>query len=85
MNDGVLAWLVIGVVAGALIGRGNAPGERVIVNIIAGIAGAFVGGLLARLAGAQGAGAMLLSFLTAFAGAISAIFAMRLARRGSSG
>ena len=83
MSDGLLAWLAIGVVAGLLIGRDR--GLRVVLDVVAGIAGAFIGGLAARLSSAQGGAIVMLSFLTAFAGALAMIFAMRLAQRQRKG
>ena len=58
MIGSIIAWIIIGLVAGALaklIMPGDDPGG-IIVTILIGIAGAFVGGFLASLIGlAEGA------------------------------
>ena len=54
----ILGWIVIGLIAGALgklIMPGDDPGG-IIVTILLGIAGAFVGGFLANLIGIGGGG-----------------------------
>lgn len=56
MERGIIAWLVIGLVAGAiakLLMPGKDPGG-IIVTILLGIAGSFVGGWLAALFGGSG-------------------------------
>ena len=53
MIGSIIAWIIIGLVAGALaklIMPGDDPGG-IIVTILIGIAGAFVGGFLASLVG----------------------------------
>ena len=53
MIGAILAWIIIGLIAGALaklIMPGDDPGG-IIVTILIGIAGAFVGGFLTRLIG----------------------------------
>lgn len=54
----IIGWIIIGLIAGALgklIMPGDDPGG-IIVTIILGIAGAFVGGFLASLIGIGGGG-----------------------------
>ena len=53
---GILAWIVVGLIAGALaklIMPGDDPGG-IIVTIIIGIVGAFVGGFVVNLLGGAG-------------------------------
>ena len=56
----IIGWIIIGLIAGALaklIMPGDDPGG-IIVTILIGIAGAFVGGFLAGLIGLGGGGLM---------------------------
>ena len=67
----IIAWIIIGLIAGALaklIMPGDDPGG-IIVTILIGIAGAFVGGFLAGLIG-LGGGGWIWSILIATIGAI---------------
>ena len=72
MNIGaIIAWIIIGLIAGALaklIMPGDDPGG-IIVTILIGIAGAFIGGFLAGLIG-LGGGGWIWSILVATIGAI---------------
>ncbi len=71
MIGSIIAWIVIGLVAGALaklIMPGDDPGG-IIVTILLGIAGAFVGGFLASLVG-LGEGGLIWTILVATIGAI---------------
>ncbi len=84
----IIVWIIIGLVAGALaklIMPGDDPGG-IIVTIIIGIAGAFVGGFLASLIGIGGGG-IIWTIIIATIGAIillaiyRAIVGGRTARR----
>lgn len=82
---GILAWIVVGLIAGALakwVMPGPDPGG-IIVTILIGIAGAFVGGYLLRvLFGTPGMGGVTLgSILTATLGAIILLALYRLITR----
>lgn len=80
---GIMSWIVLGLVAGALAkllmpGR---DGGGWIVTIGLGVAGAFVGGYLASLAGIAGAsadGVNLASIATATAGAFVLLLIYRM-------
>ncbi|MDP8900727.1 MAG: GlsB/YeaQ/YmgE family stress response membrane protein [Actinomycetota bacterium] len=68
---GIIAWIIIGGIAGALaklIMPGDDPGG-IIVTILIGIAGAFVGGLLTSLIGV-GSGGFIWTIIVATIGAI---------------
>jgi len=71
----ILAWLIVGLVAGALA-RGVLPGAApgpggIFSDLIAGVIGAFVGGWLFRAAGLGAVtGINVMSILIAFIGAI---------------
>ena len=82
---GILSWIVLGLVAGALakwLMPGNDPGGW-IVTILLGIAGAFVGGYLGSQigVGVTGGGINLASIGTATAGAFLLLFVYRLVKK----
>ena len=78
---GILAWIVIGLIAGALaklIMPGDDPGG-IIVTIIIGIVGAFVGGFVVNLLGGAGvSGFNIWSILVATLGALILLAVYRL-------
>jgi uncharacterized membrane protein YeaQ/YmgE (transglycosylase-associated protein family) len=78
---GILAWIVVGLIAGALaklIMPGDDPGG-IIVTIIIGIVGAFVGGFVVNLLGGAGvSGFNIWSILVATLGAIILLAIYRL-------
>lgn len=82
MTHGLIAWLVIGAVAGWLAGllvKGG--GFGLIVDIIVGIVGAFIGGWLAGVLGIAVGGGMISSIITAVVGAVILLFVIRLVKR----
>jgi uncharacterized membrane protein YeaQ/YmgE (transglycosylase-associated protein family) len=75
----IIAWIIIGLVAGALaklIMPGDDPGG-IIVTILIGIAGAFVGGFLTSLVG-MGQGGLIWTIVVATIGAIILLAIYRL-------
>ena len=82
MTHGILAWLVIGAVAGWLAGvvmKGG--GFGLVVDIVVGIVGAFIGGWLSGLLGISLGGGLIASIVTATIGAIVLLFVVRLFKR----
>jgi len=81
---GVLAWILFGLIAGFLakwIMPGKDPGG-VIVTILIGIAGAFVGGWLGSMVGMGTMGDFSLgSFITAIIGAMVLLGGYRMLRK----
>lgn len=81
---GIIAWIVVGLIAGALakwVMPGPDPGG-IIVTILIGIAGAFLGGYVLSLFGGTGmSGISLGSILTATLGAIILLAVYRLITR----
>ena len=77
---GILAWLVVGFIAG-LLAKYAVPGEGpggIIGDIITGIAGAFIGGWLFNAFGHSGVtGINLYSILVAFVGACVLLLIIR--------
>ncbi|MEO6921815.1 MAG: GlsB/YeaQ/YmgE family stress response membrane protein [Collimonas sp.] len=79
---GIIAWLIVGAIAGWLAGvlvKGG--GFGVLVDIIVGIVGAFIGGWLAGILGIQVGGGMIASIVTATVGAVILLFILRLIKR----
>jgi uncharacterized membrane protein YeaQ/YmgE (transglycosylase-associated protein family) len=77
----ILAWIVIGLIAGALgklIMPGDDPGG-IIVTILLGIAGAFVGGFIMQALFGAGVGGFIWSIIVATIGAIILLAIYRLA------
>jgi uncharacterized membrane protein YeaQ/YmgE (transglycosylase-associated protein family) len=79
---GFLAWIVLGLIAGALakLLMPGKDGGGWIITMVLGIAGAFVGGYLGSLLGIGGAadGVNLVSIATATAGAFVLLFIYKL-------
>jgi uncharacterized membrane protein YeaQ/YmgE (transglycosylase-associated protein family) len=81
-THGIIAWVIIGAVAGWLAGtlvRGG--GFGLIGDILVGIVGAFVGGWLAGALGISIGSSLISSIITATAGAIILIVILRLIKR----
>lgn len=84
---GVLAWLVMGLIAGFLASKlVNKQGEGALLDIVLGIVGAFVGGFLAHLAGFTGiTGFDLYSILVSVLGAVVVLVVYHaMARRSTN-
>jgi uncharacterized membrane protein YeaQ/YmgE (transglycosylase-associated protein family) len=83
---GIVAWLVMGLIAGFIASLlVNKRGEGMLMDIILGIVGAFVGGFLAHLAGFTGiTGFDLYSILVSVVGAVIVLTVYHaMTRRGS--
>jgi len=81
---GLILWLIVGGVIGwlaSLIMRTDAQ-QGIFMNIIVGIVGAFIGGLLIS-GGSIGNGLTLNSFLVSLLGAVVLLGVVNLIRRGS--
>jgi uncharacterized membrane protein YeaQ/YmgE (transglycosylase-associated protein family) len=84
MEHGIIAWLIIGAIAGWLAGvlvKGG--GFGLIVDIIVGIIGAFIGGWLAGVLHISLGSGWIGSIITAVIGAVILLFLIRLVRRGT--
>ncbi|MDY7579230.1 GlsB/YeaQ/YmgE family stress response membrane protein [Herbaspirillum sp. RTI4] len=82
MSHGIIAWLIIGAIAGWLAGvlvKGG--GFGLIADILVGIVGAFIGGWVAGLLGIGIGGGIGASILTATLGAVILLFILRLVKR----
>lgn len=82
---GIIAWLVFGALAGWVAGIITKTGDRrgCIGNIIIGVVGAFVGGLLMELLTGQGIafGFNLRSFIVAVIGSVVLLVAVSMIRK----
>jgi uncharacterized membrane protein YeaQ/YmgE (transglycosylase-associated protein family) len=75
---GILGWIIIGGLAGALAGRVvQGSGFGIVGDIVVGIVGALLGGLLAGLVQSETVG-VIGSFILAFLGAIVLLWLLRL-------
>jgi uncharacterized membrane protein YeaQ/YmgE (transglycosylase-associated protein family) len=82
---GIIIWLVIGGIVGwlaSLIMRTDAQ-QGILLNIVVGIVGAFLGGLIFRRGDINDAPLDLTSFLVSLVGAIILLAIVNLFRRGS--
>ena len=83
VSHGIIFWLIIGGIAGALAGRiVDGGGFGIIVDIIVGIVGAFIGGWLGGVLGLHLGGGIIGSLITALIGAVILLFILRLFSRG---
>ena len=79
---GFLAWLLVGLIAGWLTGKiMRGEGYGFFVDILLGVAGAFIGGFIARHLGLDAQGGFLYSTLIALGGAIILVALIRLIKR----
>lgn len=83
MVGSILAWIIIGLIAGALakfVMPGPDPGG-IIITILIGIAGAFVGGFITQNILGMGSGGFIWTILVATLGAIVLLAVYRLITR----
>jgi uncharacterized membrane protein YeaQ/YmgE (transglycosylase-associated protein family) len=82
VEHGIIAWLVIGAIAGFLAGKiVEGGGFGLIVDIIVGIVGAVIGGYLAGVLGISIGGGFISSIIVAVIGAVILLFLLRLIKR----
>ena len=78
---GVIAWIVIGLVAGWLAARITDSPRGLLRNLIVGLVGALLGGFLARKLGIQVVQDFWGELITAIAGAVVLLFVWQAIRR----
>ncbi len=79
---GIIAWIIVGIVAGWLTGRVmRGRGYGIIGDLIIGLAGALVGGFLAGLV-IQGSVGLIGSIVVAFLGAVVLVAILRAVSGG---
>ena len=75
---GIIAWIVVGLIAGWLTGKVvRGGGSGVFRDIILGIVGAFIGGFVMSLFGVQGQAGFMSSTMIAFVGAVILVAVVR--------
>ena len=82
---GIIAWIVLGGIAGwlASVATGRSGQQGCLMDVLIGIAGAVLGGLLFSLIGGTGVtGFNLYSILVAFLGAVVLLAIIKFASRG---
>ena len=79
---GFFMWILVGLIAGWLTGKlMRGEGYGFFVDILLGIAGAFIGGFIARHLGLDPAGGFIYSTLVALGGAVLLVALIRLIKR----
>ena len=79
---GIIAWIVFGAIAGWIASAIMKSNDSLLMDIVLGIIGAFIGGLVMNFIGHVGVtGFNLYSFLVAILGAIILIWIGRMLRR----
>jgi uncharacterized membrane protein YeaQ/YmgE (transglycosylase-associated protein family) len=79
---GIIAWIVVGLVAGWLAGRVmKGGGYGVLVDIILGILGGILGGWIFGMLGIWSGGGIIGSIIVAFIGAVILVAITRLLKR----
>lgn len=82
---GIILWLIVGGIIGwlaSMIMRTDAQ-QGILLNIVVGIVGAFIGGLIFSGGSINNAGLSLYSFLVSLLGAVILLAIVNLVRRGS--
>ena len=82
---GIIMWLVVGGIIGwlaSMVMRTDAQ-QSILLNIVVGIVGAFIGGMIFSGGSINNAGLTLYSFLVSLVGAIILLAIVNLVRRGS--
>ena len=83
---GLVAWLIVGLVAGFLASRVmRGGGYGVIGDIVVGVIGAFIGGWVSGLVGIGGSYGLIGSIVIAFIGACLLLALLHVFARGRSG
>ena len=85
MGHGIIAWIIIGIIAGWITGKiMSGGGYGAIMDMVVGLIGALVGGfIMSRVFGADATGGLLYSIIVAVIGAVLLTFLLRLVTKGS--
>ena len=79
---GILAWIVVGLIAGWLAGQVmKGGGYGVVIDIVLGILGGVLGGWIFGMLGIWHGGGMIGSIIIAFVGAVILVSITRLLKR----
>lgn len=79
---GFIAWLIIGGLAGWIASKfmGTDAQQGIVLNIVVGVVGAFLGGFLLSLAADPSGFGLILTFVTAIIGACLLLFIVKAVR-----
>ena len=85
MGHGIIAWIIIGIIAGWITGKlMSGGGYGAIMDMVVGLIGALVGGfIMSHIFGAAASGGFLYSIIVAVIGAVLLTFLLRLVTKGS--
>ncbi|HTV08148.1 MAG TPA: GlsB/YeaQ/YmgE family stress response membrane protein [Candidatus Aquilonibacter sp.] len=79
MNHGIIAWIIIGLIAGWLTGKlMRGSGYGALMDIVIGIVGALIGGFIAAHLGYAGNHGFVMSIILAVIGAVILTLILRL-------
>jgi uncharacterized membrane protein YeaQ/YmgE (transglycosylase-associated protein family) len=79
---GILGWIIIGIVAGWIAEQVTKSNMGVLMNLVVGVVGAFVGGFLFSLVGGSGVtGFNVWSLVVATVGAIALLYVVSFVRK----
>ena len=80
MGHGLIAWIIIGIIAGWLTGKlMKGSGFGVLMDMIVGLVGALIGGfLMSHIFNASATGGLIYSIIVAVIGAVLLTFLLRL-------
>ncbi|HEY4009230.1 MAG TPA: GlsB/YeaQ/YmgE family stress response membrane protein [Acidobacteriaceae bacterium] len=79
MGHGIIAWIIIGLIAGWLTGKlMKGSGYGALMDIIVGIVGALIGGFLAEHLGFGGPHGLIMTIIIAVIGAVILTLIVRL-------
>ncbi len=81
-NMGIIIWLVIGGVVGWLAGMIMRDNNGILMNIVVGIVGAFIGGALFARGNINDAPLNIEAFIVSLVGAVILLAIVNLVRRG---
>ena len=79
----IIFWIIVGIIAGWLAEKIMGRNHGLLTNLIVGIVGAFIGGLIFSGGSINNAGLTLYSFLVSLLGAVILLAIVNLVRRGS--
>ena len=77
---GIIGWIIVGIIAGWIAEKIMGRDDSLIMNLIVGLVGAFVGGGILKLLGIGGSNGWILSIVTAVVGAVVLLWIVGLIR-----
>lgn len=77
---GIIGWIIVGIIAGWIAEKIMGRDDSLIMNLIIGLVGAFVGGGILKLLNIGGSNGWILSIVTAVVGAVVLLWIVGLIR-----